>query len=68
MEINDKLKLAFYEKNANEFEKFVVSVYKLEFPDLLSVKPQGQKGDGANDGYISGKLILQVYAPWFSKS
>ena len=63
MEIIDKLKLTFYEKNGNEFEDFVVSTYKLEFPDLLAVKPQGQKGDGANDGYISGKLIVQVYAP-----
>lgn len=63
MEIIDKLKLAFYEKNGNEFEKFVVSIYKLQFPDLLAVKPQGQKGDGANDGYISGKLVVQVYSP-----
>lgn len=63
MEIIDKLELAFYKKNGNEFEDFVVSVYKLQFPDLLAVKPQGQKGDGANDGYISGKLVVQVYAP-----
>ena len=29
----------------------------------MAVKPQGQKGDGANDGYSSGNLIIQVYAP-----
>ncbi|MDP8169709.1 hypothetical protein QJU96_00170 [Pasteurella skyensis] len=63
MSINDKLELAFYKKEGIEFEKFTVSIYRLDFPDLQLVKPQGQKGDGANDGYISGELILQVYAP-----
>lgn len=63
VEIIDKLKLTFYEKKGSEFEDFVVSIYKLEFPDLSAVKPQGQKGDGANDGYLSGKLVVQVYAP-----
>lgn len=60
---NDKIKLAFYEKNENDFEKFVVSVYKISYPEFMGVKPQGSKGDGANDGYLSGKLLLQVYAP-----
>lgn len=61
--IEQSLKLAFYEKTGNEFEQFVVSAYKLSYPDLLAVKPQGQKGDGANDGYLSGELLIQVYAP-----
>jgi len=66
MKLNDiekNIKLLMYEKNGNEFEDFVVSIFKLDYPNLLAVKPQGQKGDGANDGYVSGKTILQVYAP-----
>ena len=61
--IETQIKLFFYEKKGNEFENFIVSIYKILFPDLLAVKPQGQKGDGANDGYSSGNLIIQVYAP-----
>jgi hypothetical protein len=61
--LNDKLKLVFFEKDGNDFEKFVVSVYKISYPELMAVKPQGSKGDGANDGYLSGELLLQVYAP-----
>ena len=61
--INTQIKLAFYEKDGNEFEKFVVSTYKIQYPDFLAIKPQGQKGDGANDGYASGELVVQVYAP-----
>lgn len=63
MDLTDKLELAFYKKNGNEFETFAVGAYKLKYPDLLGVKPQGSKGDGANDGYLSGKLLLQIYAP-----
>jgi len=63
LSIIDKLDLAFYKKNGNEFEDFVVGAYKLKYPDLLAVKPQGQKGDCANDGYFSGSLLLQVFAP-----
>lgn len=63
MEINDKIELAFFKKNGNDFENFVVNSYKIDYPDLLAIKPQGQKGDGANDGYLSGELLLQVYAP-----
>ncbi|HHB52540.1 MAG TPA: hypothetical protein ENK75_05805 [Saprospiraceae bacterium] len=62
-DIKNQLKLAFYEKDGNEFEKFVVSAYKISYPELLAIKPQGQKGDGANDGYQSGHLVIQVYAP-----
>ncbi|MDD2265851.1 hypothetical protein [Sulfuricurvum sp.] len=61
--LTDKLKLSFFEKDGNEFEKFVVSAYKISYPELMAVKPQGSKGDGANDGYMSGELLLQVYAP-----
>jgi len=66
MNINDltsQLKLAFYEKDGNEFEKFVVSSYKIKYPNFLAIKPQGKRGDGANDGYSSGELLVQVYAP-----
>lgn len=61
--IEKDLKFLFYEKKGNEFENFVVSIYKILFPNLLAVKPQGQKGDGSNDGYASGNLVIQVYAP-----
>lgn len=63
MKLVDKLELSFYKKNGNEFEDFAVATYKLKYPDLLAVKPQGQKGDCANDGYYSENLLLQVYAP-----
>lgn len=62
-DFNNKIKLAFYEKNKDDFEQFVVGAYKLIYPDLKAVKPQGQKGDGANDGYLSQELLLQVYGP-----
>lgn len=62
-DIDDKIKLAFYEKDANAFENFIVKLYKIKYPNLIGVKPQGSKGDGANDGYLAGKLLLQVYAP-----
>lgn len=62
-EMDDKIKLSFYEKDGNSFENFVVNLYKIKYPTLLGVKPQGSKGDGANDGYLAGELALQVYAP-----
>jgi len=63
LDMDNKIKLAFYEKEGNNFEDFVVSLYKIKYPDLKAIKPQGSKGDGANDGYLSGELLLQVYAP-----
>jgi len=62
-DMDDKIKLVFYEKDTNSFEDFVVNLYKIQYPNLVGVKPQGSKGDGANDGYLTGKLLLQVYAP-----
>jgi len=62
-DMDDKIKLSFYEKDGNSFENFVVNLYKIQYPTLLGVKPQGSKGDGANDGYMAGELALQVYAP-----
>ena len=59
----DKIDLVFYQKDGNEFEDFIIRLYKIKYPSLLGVNPQGPKGDGANDGYLSGKLLLQVYAP-----
>ncbi len=61
--ISEKIDLAFYKKSGNEFEDFIVRFYKINYPELLAVKPQGSKGDGANDGYLSDELLLQVYAP-----
>lgn len=61
--IIDKIDLAFFKKSGNEFEDFIVRFYKIIYPELLAVKPQGSKGDGANDGYLSSELLLQVYAP-----
>lgn len=63
IDISDKIDLAFFKKSGNEFEDFIVRFYKIDYPELLAVKPQGSKGDGANDGYLSDELLLQVYAP-----
>lgn len=52
-----------YEKEGKEFEDFTVAIYRLEYPEIQKIKPQGQKGDGGNDGYISGELVIQCYAP-----
>lgn len=62
-DMDDKIKLSFYNKDGNDFEDFVVKLYKIKYPNLVGVKPQGSKGDGANDGYLAGELVLQVYAP-----
>jgi len=62
-DIDDKIELAFYKKDGNNFEDFIVKLYKIKYPNLLGVKPQGSKGDGANDGYLAGELVLQIYAP-----
>ncbi|HHH55141.1 MAG TPA: hypothetical protein ENK91_15875 [Bacteroidetes bacterium] len=61
--MDDKIELFFYKKDGNDFEDFIVKLYKIKYPRLVGVKPQGSKGDGANDGYLSGELVLQVYAP-----
>jgi len=63
IDISDKIDLAFFKKSGNEFEDFIVRFYKISYPELLAVKPQGSKGDGANDGYLSDELLLQVYSP-----
>jgi len=62
-DMDDKIELSFYKKDANAFEDFTVKLYQIKYPNLVGVKPQGSKGDGANDGYLAGKLVLQVYAP-----
>jgi len=62
-DMDNKIELTFYQKDTNSFEDFVVKLYKIKYPNLLGVKPQGSRGDGANDGYLAGELILQVYAP-----
>ncbi|MCB4777080.1 MAG: hypothetical protein LGB72_02535 [Sulfurovum sp.] len=62
-DMDNKIKLAFYEKEGNDFEHFIVNLYKIKYPSLKTIKPQGAKGDGANDGYLSRELLLQVYAP-----
>jgi len=51
IDISDKIELVFFKKSGNEFEDFIVRFYKINYPELLAVKPQGSKGDGANDGY-----------------
>ena len=62
-DMDNKIELIFYKKDGNDFEDFVVKLYKIKYPNLVGVKPQGSKGDGANDGYLAGELVLQVYAP-----
>jgi hypothetical protein len=61
--LKKNIKYEFYDREGNAFEEFVLNIYRLTNPDIRGVKPQGSKGDGANDGYISGDLVLQVYAP-----
>lgn len=39
LEIEDKIKLMLYEKNKEEFEKFVIEIYRIEYSDIKSVKP-----------------------------
>jgi len=62
-DMDNKIELIFYKKDGNDFEDFVVKLYKIKYPNLVGIKPQGSKGDGANDGYLAGELVLQVYAP-----
>ena len=63
LDINDRIKLILYEQNKDEFEKFVIEVYRMKYPNIQYIKPQGQKGDGGNDGYVPNELVLQCYAP-----
>ena len=63
LDIEDKFKLAVYQKNFTDFEKFVIEIYRMRYPNIQDIKPQGQKGDGGNDGYVADELILQCYAP-----
>lgn len=62
-DMDDKIELSFYKKDGDDFEDFIVKLYQIKYPNLVGVKPQGSKGDGANDGYLAGELVLQVYAP-----
>lgn len=63
LEIENKIKLILYEKNKDEFENFVIEIYRMEYSNIQSIKPQGQKGDGGNDGYVPNELVLQCYSP-----
>jgi len=63
-ELENLIKIAFYEKTENEFEKLVIQIYKVKYNgEIIPIKPAGQFGDFANDGYILNKLVIQVYAP-----
>lgn len=62
-EIDNKFKFMIYEKDSADFEKFVLEIYRLYYPNIQDVKPQGQKGDGGNDGYVVDELVIQCYAP-----
>lgn len=62
-EIEKNFELMIYKKKEKEFEDFAIAIYRLEYPEIHKVKPQGQKGDGGNDGYVSGELVIQCYAP-----
>lgn len=47
-----------------EFQNFFTEIMGIAFPDFISIRPYGNKGDGGNDGYIPklGKYF-QVYSP-----
>lgn len=63
LEIKNKIQSMLDRKYGNEFQDFVIEIYRIEYPNIQSVKPQGQKGDGGNDGYVPNELVLQCYAP-----
>ncbi|WP_456480106.1 hypothetical protein [Nautilia sp.] len=63
-ELEKEIKLLIYELTGAEFENFIVKVYKIEYGnDFIKIKPDGNIGDLANDGYICGELLIQVYSP-----
>jgi hypothetical protein len=72
MNINDlkkEIKLLIYELTGNKFEDFVVKIYKIEYGNqFIKVKPDGNIGDLANDGYVQNKILIQVYAPEIPKT
>ena len=63
-ELEKTIKLIIYEATGTEFEDFIVKVYKIEHGSKFTkIKPYGNIGDLANDGYSMGELLIQVYAP-----
>jgi len=63
-ELKNLIKLAFLEKEKEEFEKLVIQIYKVKYNgEIIPIKPAGNYGDFANDGYVLNKLVIQVYAP-----
>jgi hypothetical protein len=63
-ELENLIELNFLKKEGNEFEKLVIQIYKIKYNgEIIPIKPAGQFGDFANDGYILNELLIQVYAP-----
>jgi len=66
-ELKKEIKLLLYELIGNEFEDFIVKIYKTEYgSNFIKIKSGG--GDLGNDGYIFGNLLIQSYAPEIPKS
>jgi len=59
------MKMAFYEKKANEFQAFFSEIMTLKYPyKFIKTKPWGQLGDEKCDGYnLETGEFFQVYAP-----
>lgn len=53
-----------YQKNATEFQTFFEDIMQEAFPDFQKIRPYGNQGDRANDGYKPDKgIYYQAYSP-----
>lgn len=56
--------LKIHKSDGAAFQDFFVELMKKSNPEFRTVKPQGSKGDGGNDGFIASEgLFYQIYAP-----
>lgn len=59
-----QFKIRILSKNGSEFQSFFEDIMEKAFSDFQKVKPNGNKGDGGNDGYRKKLgIYYQVYAP-----
>lgn len=56
--------LKIHKSDGAAFQDFFVELMKKSNPEFRTVKPQGSKGDGGNDGFIASEgIFFQIYAP-----
>lgn len=59
-----QFRIKIHIKEGTEFQSFFEEVMKKALPGFRKIRPQGQKGDAGNDGYIKDNgTYFQVYAP-----